>query len=407
MAESNVRELAAVLGEKLSLTTDEDVGLDLDEGTPATQTGGESKWCLLGTLLIKKRYNMEALEKTLASVWRPVKGMHMRVLGDNFFAFYFFHPVDMQRVMAEGPWHFANHTMILGEAGGGRRVAKDDLFEVPFWIQIHDLPPTRLTVATGRRIGAEIGRLIDVDAGDNDAWGSDFIRVHVGIDARKPLRRGMRLSLKEGPLWVHFQYEHLQNFCYSCGMLDHVDRDCELGLELEMMGKVQRPYGDELRAVPWRKQLAYSANFNRWLRDGSGNPVAEGSRRRGGRPSMESIQVREQRESRNEGNRLDWRDSMRTMETNPVEEEQWRFSSRICYEGAKSNDTPQLLPAQKESECRTEVTPNTERDERAKFELLLGNLNEKDSERECIQGFPNTSTGHVATSGGDYVQAHS
>ncbi|GLT44792.1 hypothetical protein SLA2020_186690 [Shorea laevis] len=50
MAESNVRELAAVLGEKLSLTADEDVGLDLDEGTPATQTGGESKWCLLGTL---------------------------------------------------------------------------------------------------------------------------------------------------------------------------------------------------------------------------------------------------------------------------------------------------------------------------------------------------------------------
>ncbi|GLT27729.1 hypothetical protein SLA2020_027060 [Shorea laevis] len=97
-----------------------------------------------------------------------------------------------------------------------------------------------------------------------------------------------------------------------------------------MMGKVQRPYGDELRAVPWRKQLAYSANFNRWLRDGSGNPVAEGSRRRGGRSSMESIQVREQRESRNEVNRLDWRDSMRTMETNPVEEEQWRFSSRIC-----------------------------------------------------------------------------
>ncbi|GLT52138.1 hypothetical protein SLA2020_254930 [Shorea laevis] len=130
-----------------------------------------------------------------------MKGMHMRVLGDNFFAFYFFHPIDMQRVMVEGPWHFANHTMVLGEAKRGKRVTKDELFEAPFWIQIHDLPPTQLTTVVGKRTGAEIGRLINVDAGDSDAWGMDFIQFCAGIDARKPLRRWMRLPL-EKPLWV-------------------------------------------------------------------------------------------------------------------------------------------------------------------------------------------------------------
>ncbi|GLT73745.1 hypothetical protein SLA2020_455820 [Shorea laevis] len=103
MADSSVRDLTVALGERLSLTAEEDVGLSLDDGEGISTMGGGWKGCLVGTVLIKKKYNMEAMENTLANVWRLVKGMHMRVLGKNFFAFYFFHPVDMQRVMAVGP----------------------------------------------------------------------------------------------------------------------------------------------------------------------------------------------------------------------------------------------------------------------------------------------------------------
>lgn len=76
----------------------------------------------------------------------------------------------------------------------------------------------------------------------------EYIRVRIFIDSRKPLRRGMRLTLKESQIWANFQYERLPNFCYYCGMLDHVEKHCEFGLELERLGEVERLYDDELRA---------------------------------------------------------------------------------------------------------------------------------------------------------------
>ncbi|GLT41299.1 hypothetical protein SLA2020_153740 [Shorea laevis] len=250
MADPRVRDLTVALGKPLTLTAEEDTGLHLDDGYDTLQGNDGARWCLIGTVLIQRKYNLKAMENTLADVWRPVKGLHMRILGNNFFAFYFFHPVDMQRVLDAGPWRFANHVMVLKESQRGRQVTKEDLYEVPFWIQIRGLPPDRMTEVSGKRIGREIGRLIEVDVGDGHVRGMDFIRVRVFIDSRKPLRRGMRLMLKESPIWVSFQYERLPNFCYRCGMLDHVEKDCELGLEFEHSGEVECPYDDNLRAKP-------------------------------------------------------------------------------------------------------------------------------------------------------------
>ncbi|GLT49039.1 hypothetical protein SLA2020_226240 [Shorea laevis] len=231
--------------------------------------------------------------------------MHMRVLGKNLFAFYFFHPVDMQRVLAVGPWRFVNHVMVLKEVQGGKQVSKDDLYEVPFWIQIHGLPPDRLNAETGKRIGENLGRLLEVDDGGGHAWGVEYIRVRVYIDARKPLRRGMKLSLREGSIWVDFCYERLPNFCYCCGMLDHVERDCELGLEMEQLSVKERPYNEKLRAVPRHLQSAEETSERRWLRDASGKSVDE-LRHRHHIPSLEGAQIRETSDSYTNCSRGDW-----------------------------------------------------------------------------------------------------
>ncbi|GLT94948.1 hypothetical protein SLE2022_126580 [Rubroshorea leprosula] len=247
MAESSIGALARALEMGLSLTKDEEVDLALDEGDGSGPAGGETRWCLVGTVLIHKRYNLEAMERNLAEIWRPVKGMHMRILGDNLFAFYFFHPVDLQRVLTNGPWYFVNHVMVLQATEPGRQVRRDDLFEVAFWIQIYGLPPDRMTVDTGRKIGAGLGRLLEVDAGDGNMWATEYIRVRVAIDTRKPLRRLMKLTLKEGPIRVSFRYERLPNFCYCCGKLDHIERDCELGLEMDAArSTLEKPYPEDL-----------------------------------------------------------------------------------------------------------------------------------------------------------------
>ncbi|GLT32987.1 hypothetical protein SLA2020_076140 [Shorea laevis] len=190
--------------------------------------------------------------------------------------------------MAVEPWHFANHVMVLQEMPAGEQVTRDELYEVPFWIQIHGLPPDHLTTETSKRIGDELGRCVDIDDGGSNSWRVEYIRVRVFIDTRKPIRRGMKLMMKTNLIWVDFRYECLQNFCYCCGMLDHVERDCELGLEMEAMGVRERPYGEKLWATPKRLSKADETGSRRWLRDASGNPVvAEVVRQQGSSINME------------------------------------------------------------------------------------------------------------------------
>ncbi|GAV84375.1 zf-CCHC_4 domain-containing protein, partial [Cephalotus follicularis] len=43
-----------------------------------------------------------------------------------------------------------------------------------------------------------------------------------------PLRRGMNLSCGcLGKTWLNFKYEKLPNFCFFCGCIRHVEKECE------------------------------------------------------------------------------------------------------------------------------------------------------------------------------------
>ncbi|GKV17011.1 hypothetical protein SLEP1_g27572 [Rubroshorea leprosula] len=141
MMELGVQDLTMALGEQLSLTAKEEVGVHLEDGDEIELVTEQSSYYLVGTVLIRKRYNMEAMENTLTG-----------------------------RVLAIGPWKFSSHVMALREAQGGKRITKEDLYEVPFWIQIYGLPPDCLIAGTGKRLGEVMGHLLEVDDGGGDAW---------------------------------------------------------------------------------------------------------------------------------------------------------------------------------------------------------------------------------------------
>ena len=84
--------------------------------------------------------------------------------------------------------------------------------------------------------------------------GGSFICVRVVIDTSRPLCRGRLITLDDGKEhWVSFKYKMLTNFCYWCGCITHVDRDCELWIESESsLNPADQQFGPWLRAPPFQ-----------------------------------------------------------------------------------------------------------------------------------------------------------
>lgn len=68
--------------------------------------------------------------------------------------------------------------------------------------------------------------MLEVDCSTNAlVWGK-CLRARVLINVAKPLMRGSIVNFKGSSSKVIFRYEKLGDFCFICGKLDHVDRDC-------------------------------------------------------------------------------------------------------------------------------------------------------------------------------------
>lgn len=57
-------------------------------------------------------------------------------------------------------------------------------------------------------------------------WGRS-LRIQVEVNQSKPILLVFFLKNDEGVLqWIQLKYERLSNFCYNCGLIDHLDKDC-------------------------------------------------------------------------------------------------------------------------------------------------------------------------------------
>ena len=66
--------------------------------------------CLVGKLLTDNQFNAEALKTTMKNVWRPVRGVIVKDLDKNLFAFQFFSHANKETVLTKDPsvqWKFA------------------------------------------------------------------------------------------------------------------------------------------------------------------------------------------------------------------------------------------------------------------------------------------------------------
>lgn len=125
------------LGDKyasLSLGKEAICELEIQE---SLENGGQGehidlRWAAVGRFLSEKAIKFDVMRQVLASVWRPVFGIHVKELSGNLYLFQFFHEKDICRILNEGPWSFENSTLILKRLMDGDQPTKVTLDHCEF-----------------------------------------------------------------------------------------------------------------------------------------------------------------------------------------------------------------------------------------------------------------------------------
>ncbi|KAL0399532.1 UNVERIFIED_CONTAM: hypothetical protein Sradi_2296500 [Sesamum radiatum] len=125
-----------------------------------------------------------------------------------------------------------------------------DLNWCDFHIHIHGLPLGKMTKEIATFIGNKLGKFKDVDSDSfGEVWGSS-VRIRAAIDVTQPLKRALKVRTVLGDEHlISFTYERLPNFCYLCGCLGHLSRQCDLQFQEGFSDPGDNPpFGNWLRA---------------------------------------------------------------------------------------------------------------------------------------------------------------
>ncbi|XP_073121703.1 uncharacterized protein At4g02000-like [Henckelia pumila] len=226
---------------------EESGGITVKAEEDGKKEGQDFNWSLVGRFLTDRQINFTAMQNTLASIWRHVKGVCIKMIGPNLYLFQFFHELDVSRVINDGPWTFDQHLLIFKSLELGMNPHQVPLFQVDFWIQVYDLPIGYMSERVARDVGNFLGKFVEADSNNFTGIWRDYKRIRVSMDIRLPIKRRMKLKkIGEEWSWINFKYEKIPTFCFFCGVIGHFDKFCEKLFDyLDKSGKNSMVYGSE------------------------------------------------------------------------------------------------------------------------------------------------------------------
>ncbi|VFQ76992.1 unnamed protein product [Cuscuta campestris] len=206
------------------------------------------------------------------AAWKPTLGVRIVQEGEGLFFFHFYHVKDASRIIEEGPWSFDNATLVCKLLDPGERVLANHLNFVNMWVQVHDLPHGYTSPAILEAVSRFVGVFLKHDRSPASGVQRSFYRIRVLLDVRRPLRRRMKLTKKDGVVvWVYFKYEWLNDFCFFCGIMGHIAKHCREAV-LSSLNAEEYPFNASLRAGGRKKDSGFGLPWLRfqdpWLEEG-------------------------------------------------------------------------------------------------------------------------------------------
>ncbi|KAJ9141031.1 hypothetical protein P3X46_031615 [Hevea brasiliensis] len=129
-----------------------------------------------------------ALKQIMASVWRPMKGILIKELGNNVYLFQFFHELDVERVLKGGPWNYQQQPILLHELQPNEKPREVELTRLDLWVQVHDVPNGFMFEHVAKDVGTYIGIFLEFDPRDFSRLWRDYMHIRVSVDVRQPLK---------------------------------------------------------------------------------------------------------------------------------------------------------------------------------------------------------------------------
>ena len=101
---------------------------------PLAPTTEDNTRVLIAKLFTKRRVNIEALSRTLRSMWRSIQEFEIRDLGSNTVLLLFSDEANTLKILAQQPWSFDKHLIGLYKPEKHESVEAATFDYATFWI---------------------------------------------------------------------------------------------------------------------------------------------------------------------------------------------------------------------------------------------------------------------------------
>ncbi|KAK3129161.1 hypothetical protein QOZ80_6BG0472640 [Eleusine coracana subsp. coracana] len=236
---------------RLNLTKEEEefVAFSDDE-----ESGGSvSEHALIGKVMSPSSLHISTIAGAMRPAWGNPYGLLLRSVGekkDSMFIAEFASAVDKKKALEGSPWIVGKYSVILQEYKETLKASDVIFTRMEMWVRILNLPFGWMNDKRGARVAGLIGDLVKMDVDAHGKASGPYLRARVAVEINKPLRRGVMLQSAQNavPEWYDIQYEKLPFYCFSCGLMGHLDSECKNPQPRDAEGKL--PYEKKKLRAP-------------------------------------------------------------------------------------------------------------------------------------------------------------